>query len=84
VAEANQSGVCLNQARNAVVHAWGVSHSGSPRRNRAPAIAYWLGSLRYVPSVQEIRDHIGCSRATAYRWRRFALAAARQDPEVTP
>lgn len=37
------------------------------------AIAYWLGTRRVVPSVTEIVEHTGCSRAAAYRWRAFAL-----------
>jgi hypothetical protein len=38
----------------------------------AVEVAFWLGSLGYVPSVSEIRLRTGCSRATAYRWKAFA------------
>lgn len=37
-------------------------------------IAYWLGTRRCVPTVPEIVEHTGCARASAYRWRRFALS----------
>jgi hypothetical protein len=42
----------------------------------AVQIAFWLGQLVLVrnraPSVAEIIEFTGCSRATAYRWRKFA------------
>lgn len=37
-------------------------------------IAYWLGSRRVLPTAAEIVERTGCSRASAYRWRAFALA----------
>ena len=37
------------------------------------AIAYWLGTRHVIPTAAEIVEHTGCSRATAYRWRTFAL-----------
>lgn len=43
-------------------------------RHRAAQIAYWLGTLRHVPSTQDIRDRWGVSRVTASRWRHFALS----------
>lgn len=55
---------------------------GAPKR--ATAIAYWLGTLRYIPTPQEIRMRLDCSRANAYRWHRFAAAAAQQAPETVP
>lgn len=73
----------LRVVTRAATYAWGAGHTGGVRA-RAPAIAYWLGTLRYVPNVSEIRTRLGCSRATAYRWHRFAADAAAQMPEASP
>lgn len=36
------------------------------------AICFWLGAMRRAPSVDEIIQRWGVSRATAYRYRAFA------------
>jgi hypothetical protein len=44
----------------------------------------WAQQLHYMPSIVQIVDRWGCSRATAYRYR-ASLAAARGDlPSATP
>lgn len=48
-------------------------HARSASGNRAQ-ICFWLGSLHAVPSVDAIRAQWGVSRATAYRYRAFALS----------
>lgn len=42
-------------------------------------IAFWLGSRRLIPSLEEIMEHTGCARATAYRWRAFAKSNGRRQ-----
>lgn len=52
----------------------------SPRKPQAQ-VCFWLGSLRYVPTVDEIRQRWDVSRATAYRYRAFALSAGSTDAQ---
>jgi len=49
-----------------------ADRSNNLYRSQCAQIAFWLGRLRYVPDVAEIRARWGVSRATAYRWHNFA------------
>lgn len=49
-------------------------------RSKALRIAYWLGARRTVPTVTQIVDTWHVSRATAFRWRRFAQSGGHEYP----
>lgn len=37
-------------------------------REAAMRFAIWMTGRHSLPSIQEVRDYLHCSRATAYRW----------------
>lgn len=49
--------------------------------------ALWADALRTPPCAQQIADHFDVSRATAFRWRQYYLAAiglpSRPEPKTT-
>lgn len=56
------------------------THHRRPGPLGSPAeIAFWLGSCRQVPSVDEIVGQWRVGRSTAFRWRAFALAGGRSQ-----
>lgn len=76
----------LQALDNAAVRTWHAQHAAAQRQRdyTAAAVGYWLGTLGYVPDVEEIRARLGFSRATAYRWVGFAQRAAQLGLEATP
>lgn len=45
------------------------SNADRPTTVSGMAFAVWATKLRTFPTVEQVREHFGVSRATAYRWR---------------
>lgn len=46
-------------------------------------IAYWLGTLRHEPTVDEIQQRWNLSRNSAFRWRAFLRSGGRSQSPCT-
>lgn len=63
----------LTEAHKAVLRAWNYNPT-TPVRSFI-AMSYWLGSISYIPTREDLQRRFHLSRASGYRWHAFAVQA---------